>query len=236
VIWCEADAQLTGTYHSAPGTTATYQYQNDGLPTIQLPADITVTFSGDTPTSMLTATIHQPIIGDTAGNDDYPIVDEFPLVVTGGSSDGRRFEGELLPGSQYYFDWEFEPADNGTLVWNGMVSWVGGRIEISTITDARLIPSVAGDYNGNGTVDAADYVVWRDTLGQTGDGLPADGNDNETIDAGDYEVWKARFDHAAAISASAAAGGVPEPATFAIAVVTVMLLRLRRARRCQANQ
>ncbi len=25
-----------------------------------------------------------------------------------------------------------------------------------------------GDYNHNGTTDAADYVVWRKTLGQTG--------------------------------------------------------------------
>ena len=27
---------------------------------------------------------------------------------------------------------------------------------------------VDGDYNGNGVVDAADYTVWRDSLGQTG--------------------------------------------------------------------
>ena len=32
------------------GTTVTYEYQNPGLPTTTLPADITVTFSGDGPT------------------------------------------------------------------------------------------------------------------------------------------------------------------------------------------
>jgi hypothetical protein len=117
-----AAAQLSGTYYSAPGTTATYQYQNNGFPTVTLPADITVTFSGDNPTSSLTATIHQPIIGDTAGNFNYPIVDFFPLVVTGASTDGRDFEGELLPGSQgYYFDWQFEPAADGKLKWTGWV-------------------------------------------------------------------------------------------------------------------
>ena len=40
-----------------------------------------------------------------------------------------------------------------------------------------------GDYNGDGKVDAADYTVWRDTLGSTTD-LRADGNGNGSIDAG----------------------------------------------------
>jgi hypothetical protein len=111
----ESGAQLAGTYRSAPGTTATYQYQNDGFPTVELPADITVTFSGDAQVSKLTATIHKPIIGDTEGNFNYPIVNEFPLIVTGTSSDGRDFEGELIPNSQYFFDWQFEPAGDGTL-------------------------------------------------------------------------------------------------------------------------
>ena len=31
------------------------------------------------------------------------------------------------------------------------------------------VPPLSGDYNGNGVVDAADYTVWRDTLGSTTD-------------------------------------------------------------------
>jgi hypothetical protein len=218
VIRSEANAQLTGTYHSAPGTTATYQYQNDGFPTVQLPADITVTFSGDTPTTMLTATIHQPIIGDTAGNFDYEIVNEFPLVVTGTSFDGRDFEGQLLPSTQYYFDWQFEPAENGELTWTGQVSWVGGRIEVSTIDPgARLIPSVLGDYNQDGHVDAADYVVWRDALEVGGPGR-ADGNHDGQIDAGDYDVWRTAFGNSARPSATAAQPA-PEPTTGLMAMI-----------------
>src|SRR5687768_2556996 len=78
-----ARGQLSGTYHSAPGTTVTYEYQNPGLPATTLPADITVTFHGDSPTTSLTATIHQPIIGDVPGNHNYEIAKLFPLVVTG---------------------------------------------------------------------------------------------------------------------------------------------------------
>ena len=58
----------------------------------------------------------------------------------------------------------------------------------------RLIPSpVAGDYNRNGTVDAADYTVWRDTLGTIGY-MAADGNKNNAIDAGDLTIWQSNLD------------------------------------------
>jgi hypothetical protein len=50
-----------------------------------------------------------------------------------------------------------------------------------------------GDYNGDSLVNAADYTVWRDSLGQFAGGLSADGNTNGQIDAGDYGVWKANF-------------------------------------------
>jgi hypothetical protein len=52
---------------------------------------------------------------------------------------------------------------------------------------------VSGDYNGDGSVDAADYTIWCDTLGRTGTRLAADGNINGRIDAGDFDVWKASF-------------------------------------------
>jgi parallel beta-helix repeat protein/predicted outer membrane repeat protein len=55
--------------------------------------------------------------------------------------------------------------------------------------------SVLGDYNLNGTVDAADYTVWRNTLGQTGLVLysGADGDGDGSITISDYDVWKSHF-------------------------------------------
>jgi hypothetical protein len=223
-----AAAQLSGSYYSAPGTTVTYQYQNDGFPTVKLPADITVTFSGDNPTSSLTATIHQPIIGDTAGNFNYPIVNFFPMVVTGTSTNGRDFDGELLNHSQYFFDWKFDPANDGRLKWTGNVAWTGGRIEVSTIDDgALLIPTEPGDYNRNGAVDVADYVVWREELADGGRGY-ADGNQDGTVAAADYDLWKANFGQTPTSAAGLSSGTIPEPATFALLLAGLFAIACRR--------
>lgn len=67
-----------------------------------------------------------------------------------------------------------------------------------------------GDYNGDGEVSAADYTVWRDTLGSTSS-LPADGNGNRMIDVGDYDHWKNHF----GANGAAAVHAIPEPTSLA---------------------
>lgn len=63
--------------------------------------------------------------------------------------------------------------------------------------DAGTPPT--GDYNRNTEVDAADFTLWRDTLGQAvampGDG--ADGDMSGAIDQGDYAAWRTAFGTAA---------------------------------------
>lgn len=96
------------------------------------------------------------------------------------------------------------------------------------------IPGLAGDYNQSGTVDAADYAVWRDTLGHTGAVLAADGNGTHQIDQGDYEVWRSHFGSIAANSGGSNSH-VPEPAALIIALTAcvwaVNATRRRRAAR-----
>jgi PEP-CTERM motif len=93
---------------------------------------------------------------------------------------------------------------------------------------------VAGDYNNNGIVDAADYTVWRDHLGQTAPGyvLPNDGGQSTgVVDAADYTFWKSRF---GAISGSGAgslsSGAVPEPGSIALAAIGLVGLIIGRRR------
>ena len=58
------------------------------------------------------------------------------------------------------------------------------------------LTALPGDFNHDGVVDAADYTVWRDTLGSTTD-LRANGDNTGTsagkIDQADYDIWKANF-------------------------------------------
>jgi hypothetical protein len=75
--------------------------------------------------------------------------------------------------------------------------------------------SLPGDYNGNDTVDAADYTVWRHTLGSRSN-LAADGNGNFVIDEVDYEVWQQNFGDTVGSVGPAVA---PEPASIALAMV-----------------
>ena len=48
---------------------------------------------------------------------------------------------------------------------------------------------VAGDYNGDGVVDTADYNYWRSTYGST-NSLAADGNNDGVVDMADYVIWR----------------------------------------------
>jgi hypothetical protein len=101
--------------------------------------------------------------------------------------------------------------------------WNASELYSNGILSVRL----AGDYNGNGIVDAADYTVWRDSLGQTGTGLAADGNGNGSIDSSDYGVWKANFgDHSG--SGASANTAVPEPTTLSMLLAGILTISSRR--------
>ena len=78
----------------------------------------------------------------------------------------------------------------------------GGTSAFSANTDSGSIDitnNVPGEYSRNDIVDAADYTVWRDTLGSTMD-LRADGSHNNTVDQTDYEVWKTHFGETVAVT------------------------------------
>ena len=89
---------------------------------------------------------------------------------------------------------------------------------------------MAGDYNGDSIVDAADYSVWRDSMGQNGIGLPADGSGNGSVGSEDYNLWKANFSTADAPGAASISASVPEPSAVVPMSVGLMLLSANRLR------
>jgi hypothetical protein len=89
-----------------------------------------------------------------------------------------------------------------------------GAVHILFLQPATTAP-LPGDFNNSGTVDMADFVVWRKTLGSS---VPpfsgADGSGNGIVDQADYDVWRANFGRTAAAGASTSALAVAmvEPA------------------------
>jgi len=98
------------------------------------------------------------------------------------------------------------PALAGGLQWNTSQLYTAGVLSVG----------LPGDYNANGAVDAADYVVWRKGLGTT-------------YTQNDYNVWRSNFGDTAG-SGAASNAAVPEPGSWALVGIAFVgaLVRHRR--------
>ena len=90
----------------------------------------------------------------------------------------------------------------------------------TTNPGAFIDTGMPGDFNDSNVVDAADYTIWRNNLGQP-EGNLLNGNGNGgTIDATDYALWKTNF--GAGGGALAGSGSaIPEPGTLLLAIMTL---------------
>jgi hypothetical protein len=96
------------------------------------------------------------------------------------------------------------------------------------------VGALGGDYNLDGTIDAADYIVWRKFAGQTGAGLAVDGNGDQAVTDQDLNIWWRRFAELAANATSPNSTPplqpVPEPAVYLpimLAFGAALLVRVR---------
>jgi hypothetical protein len=106
------------------------------------------------------------------------------------------------------------PTTSGTVdqEWRGMIT---------------LVPAIVpGDYDQNGTVDAADYVQWRN-------GGPLENDPTPDVQPEDYNVWRANFGRTAGSGAAVGPIGVarvPEPDAFVMALLASAASLLRKHR------
>jgi len=166
---------------------------------------------------------------DLAGVTVAPVIDD------PGTGERGLQKAIVADGEWHLYEWDLGDGSQ----WNAWVTGDGtitdatttldsiqffgtgdGTIYLDTIAHNPLgsvaVEPLAGDYNLDGMVDAKDYSLWRDSLGQTGTGLAADGDGSGTIDEGDYNLWKANFGASATLplAGTNAQQAVPEPATL----------------------
>jgi hypothetical protein len=81
---------------------------------------------------------------------------------------------------------------------------------------------VSGDYNNNGVVDMADYVLWRN-------GGPLQNDPTPGVQAADYDFWRSRF-AATSGSGSGLGGGsaVPEPTSGVLLLMGLVAFGCKR--------
>jgi len=79
---------------------------------------------------------------------------------------------------------------------------------IRVVLTAPAQPS--GDFNNDNVVNAVDYAVWREQLGQTvAIGSGADGNFDGVVDAEDFTVWRSQFGTVVPAEAASTASILP---------------------------
>jgi hypothetical protein len=144
--------------------------------------------------------------------------------------DGRQ--DEFL--AMHIWQWEMSGSQGST--WNinpsatanqpdnrPLAQWLSGWV-------SNLQP---GDYNDDGSVDAADYVVWRKASGRTATFFSgADGDGSGTVNAADYGIWRGRFAGSDG-GRMASAAAIPEPSIIALVTLassSVLSALVRRAR------
>ncbi len=99
----------------------------------------------------------------------------------------------------------------------------------SVSTLVLISDGLPGDYNRDGNVDMADFVVWRKSAGQSGD-LAADGNEDNIVDTDDYTLWSANFSRSATDPGQGSTATVPEPVSVALVLVASIVGLARRRR------
>ena len=107
-----------------------------------------------------------------------------------------------------------------------ILAWAGGTGLYDNFYISAADQPLYGDYNNNGFVDSADYVLWRK-------GAPLQ-NEFETLGTDtpeDYTYWRAHFGAPASGSGSLSSSGVPEPSSLCISLIAAVAIPAASRRR-----
>ena len=146
---------------------------------------------------------------------------QFDVVTVGGDATlaGLILAVSLISGFMPTAGQQFTVLTANNIVDNGLMLGGSAANSFSLLVDSTSVVLQAiglpGDYNYDGTVDAADYVVWRKT-----DGTPAG-----------YNLWRTHFGQTAGTGSGAITNAaVPESTTFMLLIIAASGLSLRQLR------
>jgi len=119
-----------------------------------------------------------------------------------------------IVGGHDHYNWGFSKPG----IYEVEIGATGMRVGADTVVGSGIFrflvgddagAQLEGDYNLDGQVDAADYVVWRKTYGQNTGDPAADGDGSGEVDDGDYTVWRQNFSRS--LPEDNGSGAIPEP-------------------------
>jgi lysozyme len=175
-----------------------------------------------------------------------------PIVYTSRSSANTYFTSNVAAGHELWISWwkgtgtTSPPLQSDTPLWNRWLFWqwtesgttpgIAGDVDQDVFEGtpeelAALLlgkdDSIPGDFNRDGAVDSADYVLWRNALGNKVPLYTAvDANGNALADAADFGIWQANYGRTLGSGAAPPAGvhTIPEPSSgFSVALLILLL-------------
>jgi hypothetical protein len=122
--------------------------------------------------------------------------------------------------------------DNTNGSWHGALDEIQIYDRMLTLSEVQVLASVPypqGDYNRSGEVDTADYVLWRDQVGQNVSACSgADANCNTLVENIEYQPWRRNFGRTSitfgASSHIERTTNVPEPTSLLCMLVFAVIV------------
>jgi hypothetical protein len=200
-------------------------------------ANVSVTFFGELPGNPTQPAQIQFFLSEAPLGDLEPGTHEIEIDLSNtgsptGMGGGLNVDTGMFKGYDAWVDEGFVPGSfqiyinkNGKFG-DPTFAWT---VYIDNIRVGRVPAGVPGDFNDDGSVDAADYVLWRKNDG-TDNMLPNDNNLGTPIRAEHYNLWRANFGSPSAGSGGSI-GAVPELSSAVLLLMVVAhLCAVKRSR------
>jgi surface-anchored protein len=153
-------------------------------------------------------------------------------VVLGGVDDEQDDDFPQGVGGHDHYHWGFSKPG----VYRVQLGATGMRVGVGQVHGSGVFTFlvgdaagqfVDGDYDEDGDVDGADFLLWQRQLGSAVPaGTAADGSGNGVVDEADLGVWRDNFGAQSSSGSASAATNVPEPTAIALLLTALVASRL----------